>query len=324
MVGAVIVHQGRIIGEGFTSPFGGAHAEVNAIASVGDKKQLREATLYVSLEPCSHFGKTPPCTDLILKHRIPNVVIGIKDPHEKVAGQGIARLKEGGCNVLSGILEEACREHHRRFLTFCEKQRPFIVLKWAESPDGFIAPAPDKRSKSKQPFWISSVHSRQLTHKWRTEEQAILVGTRTALEDNPRLSARSWSGPNPLRVVIDRGLVLPETLMLFDDSAPTLVFHEQAVPPKSRSQTQFCSIDFGEDLPAQICQILHQKEIASLLVEGGAKTLEGFIASGLWDEARIFTGSQPLGGGVPAPRLLGSRFETRTLGTDRLDLWKND
>ena len=324
MVGAVIVHRDRIIGEGFTSPFGGPHAEVNAIASVADKDLLREATLYVSLEPCSHFGKTPPCTNLILEHGIPKVIIGIADPHDKVAGAGIKKLRDGGCEVVAGILEDACREHHSRFLTYHEKKRPFIILKWAESSDGFIAPTQEKRSQKKEPYWISSSHSRQLVHKWRTEEQAILVGTRTALEDNPRLSARTWVGQYPLRVVIDRKLTLPENLHLFDGTAPTLVFHDRGNLPKPRPQTQFSAIDFDADLPAQICEALYEKQIISLLVEGGARTHGGFISSGLWDEARIFTGTRPLGEGVSAPRLKGSHLNTKVMGADRLDTWRND
>ena len=187
MVGAVIVHENKIMGEGFTSPFGGPHAEVNAINSVADKSLLPQSTIYVTLEPCSHFGKTPPCADLIVKHKIPRVVIGLLDPHDKVAGKGVKKLMDAGCEVTVGVLEKECREHHKRFLTFQEKKRPFIILKWAETADGFIAPEKTLRSQNKEPYWITNTYSRQLVHKWRTEEQAILVGTNTVLDDNPKL-----------------------------------------------------------------------------------------------------------------------------------------
>ena len=200
MVGCVVVHDGKIIGEGYTSPYGGPHAEVNAINSVKDKKLLSKATLYVTLEPCSHYGKTPPCADLIAAHKIPQVVIGLKDPHSKVAGKGIEKLEQSGCEVTVGILEEACRWHLKRFLSFHERNRPYIILKWAESKDGFIAPEANKRNSEPEPFWITNTYSQQLVHKWRSEEQAILVGTNTVLEDNPKLTSRNWTGKNPIRV----------------------------------------------------------------------------------------------------------------------------
>ena len=200
MVGAVIVSNNKIIGEGYTSAYGGSHAEVNAINSVGNKSLLKEATLYVTLEPCSHFGKTPPCSDLIIKHKIPNVVIGCIDDNIKVAGQGIKKLKNAGCKVIVGVLEHECKTHHKRFFTFHNKKRPYIILKWAETPDGFIAP---KTKQEQKPVWITNSYSRQLVHKWRSEEQAILVGTNTVLEDNPSLTTRTWTGENPIRVVID-------------------------------------------------------------------------------------------------------------------------
>ena len=191
MVGSVIVHNNKIIGEGYTSAYGGNHAEVNAINSVKHKELLKDATLYVSLEPCSHFGKTPPCSDLIVKHQIPNVVIGCMDDNVQVAGKGIAKLKAAGCNVTVGVLETKCKQHHKRFFTFHNKKRPYIILKWAETADGFIAP---KTKNEKKPVWITNTYSRQVVHKWRAEEQAILVGTNTVLEDNPSLTVRDWTG----------------------------------------------------------------------------------------------------------------------------------
>ena len=201
MVGAVIVYNNRIIGEGYTSPYGGSHAEVNAINSVHDISLLSESTLYVTLEPCSHFGKTPPCSDLIIKHQIPRVVIGCIDDNPEVAGRGVKKLRDSGCEVILGILEEDCKNHHKRFFTFHNKKRPYIILKWAESGDGYIAP---KTKKEKQPVWITNAYSRQLVHRWRSEEHAILVGTTTVMEDNPSLTVSDWKGPNPIIVVLDR------------------------------------------------------------------------------------------------------------------------
>ena len=217
-VGCVIVYSNIIIGEGFTSPFGGNHAEVNAINAVTDKSLLQKATLYVTLEPCSHFGKTPPCANLIIENKIPNVVIGTIDSHSKVSGEGIRKLKEAGCNVTVGVLEGACKSHHIRFFTFHNKKRPYIILKWAESNDGFVAPETKTEQK---PVWITNARSRQLVHKWRSEEQAILVGTNTVLEDNPSLTIRSWTGKNPIRIVLDRTDKLSDSSSVFNNEAET-------------------------------------------------------------------------------------------------------
>ena len=220
MVGAVIVFENKIIGEGFTSAYGNNHAEVNAIKSVTKKELLARSTLYVTLEPCSHFGKTPPCSDLIVKHKIPKVVIGCMDDNPEVAGKGISKLKASGCKVKVGVLEDECKSHHNRFFTFHNKKRPYIILKWAETKDGFIAP---KLKKEQKPVWITNQYSRQLVHKWRAEEQAILVGTNTVLKDNPSLTVRDWTGNNPLRVVLDRTLKLNSDFSVFDNKAKTLV-----------------------------------------------------------------------------------------------------
>jgi len=323
MVGAVITHGERIIGEGYTSPYGGPHAEVNAIRSVRQPELLREATLYVTLEPCCHHGKTPPCTDLILQSGIPRVVVGLQDPHDKVAGQGIAQLRAAGCEVSVGVLESACCHHHRRFLTFHEQKRPYIILKWAQSPDGFLAPDPARR-KPEQPFWISGRRSRQLAHKWRTEEAAILVGTETALADNPRLTSRLWQGPDPLRILLDRTLRVPGHSHLLSGEANTLVVCEPGQDMPSRAGVDYLVVDFGPGFEGRLCAALHQRHILSLLVEGGARTLKAFLESGLWDEARVFEGRQPLSGGMPAPPLTGTLLEQRRVGEDLLRIWHHD
>ncbi len=322
MVGCVIVLQGKIIGEGFTSPYGGPHAEVNAIASVKDKSQLKFATLYVTLEPCSHFGKTPPCADLIIQHNIPKVVIGLLDPHEKVAGKGIIRLKDSGCETFLGVLEEECREHHKRFLTFHKKKRPYIILKWAETQDGFIAPDKEERKSNPEPFWITNKTSRQLVHQWRAEEQAILVGTNTVIEDNPRLDVRQWKGKNPLRILLDKSLRIDKEAHMFDGSAPTLVLTENADTTEYQERIEYEVIDFSKPLAKQICNVLFKQNITSLIVEGGAQTLRNFIAENLWDEVRVFTGATYFHKGIKAPEFNGKLISNRTIQTDQLNSFK--
>lgn len=319
MVGCVITKDDIIIGEGFTSAYGGAHAEVNAIASLKDKSLLKEATLYVTLEPCSHYGNTPPCTDLIITHRIPKVVIGLEDPYEKVAGTGIKKLRATGCEVTVGVLQEKCRALHKRFLTFQEKKRPYIVLKWAETWDGFIAPQPEKRSENRQPYWISNLYSRQLTHQWRSEEQAILVGTNTALQDNPKLNVRDWAGKNPIRVIIDRHLKIPQSLNVFSPDAKTIVITEKKNLPKTtKTIVHYETVDFSGNLAEQIGAALHKHHISSVIVEGGSKTLQTFIDTGLWDEARIFRSRLSFGSGVTAPKISGNVVKTKKIATDQL------
>ncbi len=324
MVGAVIVLNDKIIGEGYTSAYGGAHAEVNAINSVKNKSDLIKATLYVTLEPCSHYGKTPPCADLIIKHNIPNVVIGTMDPHDKVKGKGIARLKNAGCNVTIGFLEEACLEHHKRFITFQQKKRPYIILKWAETMDGFIAPLPPKRDEEPKPYWISNTFSRQLVHKWRSEEQAILVGTNTVLEDNPKLNVRDWTVKSPIRVIIDRNLKIQGNYHIYDKSVKTIIITEVEDASKQLADIDFETIDFSKNVPEQICRTLHKKNIISILIEGGAQTLQSFIDSNLWDEARIFTGQNTFGEGLKAPKSNGKLHETLKIDSDLLNIYKND
>lgn len=324
MVGCVIVHDGKIIGEGFTSPYGGPHAEVNAIKSVRDKALLKEATLYVTLEPCAHFGKTPPCTDLIIQHRIPHIIIGTIDAHEKVAGKGIQKLKEAECNVIVGVLEDACRKHHRRFLTFHQKKRPYILLKWAETKDGFIAPEKSQRTKNPEPHWISNTHSRRLVHQWRSEEQAILVGTHTVLEDNPKLNVREWKGNSPTRLILDRDLKIDTGFHMMDGSVKTLVLTEVENKTKYIEGIEYELVDFSKNVARQICEVLYRHKILSVLIEGGARTLQTFIDADLWDEARVFKGCITFGKGVQAPKLVGNPISSREIVTDTLNVFRND
>lgn len=296
MVGAVIVREGRIIGEGYHIRPGEAHAEVNAIRSVRDESLLRESTLYVSLEPCSHYGKTPPCADLIIRKGIPRVVVGCTDPFPLVAGRGIGKLREAGIAVTVGVLEAACRRLVRRFVTFHALHRPFVTLKWAESADGFI----DLRRTGGQPVVLSSPLTAMLAHKKRAEHEAILVGRRTALLDDPSLTVRDWQGRNPVRLVIDKDLTLPQGLRLFDGQARTWVFtRKDCAPPRPR--TEYVRTDFSRPLLPQVMEALRRNGIQSLLVEGGSTLLQSFIDAGLWDEACAEVSPLRLGDGVPAP-----------------------
>ncbi|MCK0159828.1 bifunctional diaminohydroxyphosphoribosylaminopyrimidine deaminase/5-amino-6-(5-phosphoribosylamino)uracil reductase RibD [Allomuricauda sp. F6463D] len=324
MVGCVIVHDNKIIGECFTDPYGGPHAEVNAINSVKDKSILSESSLYVTLEPCSHFGKTPPCADLIAKHKIKEVYIGLQDPYDKVAGKGIKKLQDAGCIVTVGILEEACRKHHKRFLSFQEHQRPYIILKWAESQDGFLAPDPSLRSNNPEPFWITNAYSKQLVHQWRSQEQAILVGTKTVLEDNPKLTTRNWTGKNPTRVVLDKDLKIDSNFHVFDRSVKTIVLTQHNDASKCIEGVIYVEIDFSKPLAKQICNVLYQQHITSVIIEGGARTLQTFIDENLWDEARIFKGSIRFDKGLVAPKLTKAPAEQQHILTDTLSLYIND
>lgn len=296
MVGAVIVHNGKIIGEGYHVRCGEAHAEVNAIRSVQNQELLRESTIYVSLEPCSHYGKTPPCADLIISKQIPRVVIGCMDPFSLVAGRGIAKLKAAGIEVKVGVLEEECRQLIRKFITFHTYKRPYITLKWAESADGYI----DIRREDGIPFVLSSQESSIFVHKQRAENMAIMVGRKTALLDNPNLNTRHWFGKQPVRIVLDRELSLPGTLRLFDGSQPTWVFTACKECPKRNDITYF-TIDFTVPVLPQILEILYEKKIQSLLVEGGSKLLQSFIDANLWDEGYVEHTPHLLKDGIAAP-----------------------
>ncbi len=322
LVGSVIVYNGRIIGEGWHHKSGLGHAEVNAISSVEDKDLLKDATIYVSLEPCSHHGKTPPCADLIIASGIKKVVIGSRDPNPKVAGKGIQKLVGDGCDVITGVLEKECDGLNRRFFTFHQKKRPYIFLKWAESADGFMAPLASKRASKKEPIWISNEYSRQFVHKMRTTEQAILVGTTTVELDNPALTARDWSGTNPLRVVIDRLLKLPEEVSVLDREVKTIIITEKEKIYKNNLFYE--KIDFSEDVASQICTILYRYQIQSLIVEGGMKTLQTFIDEKLWDEALIFKGNVNFGNGIAAPKFQGSQFSEEKIKEDTLQQFKNN
>ena len=319
LVGSVIVYDGKIIGEGWHKKSGESHAEVNAVKAVKDKSLLKKATIYVSLEPCSHFGKTPPCCDLIIKNNIPNVVIGTVDPNVKVAGNGIKKLIEAGIHVTVGVLEEECNALNKRFFTFHKKKRPFIVLKWAESQDGFIAPT---EKLEKKPVWITNQYSRQLVHKWRTEEQAILVGTQTAIDDNPKLNARDWSGKNPIRLVIDQNNRIEKNNHIFDNQAVTIVF-SKSIDTIKKENTIFEILDFEKNIAEQIVQILYQHQIQSVIIEGGRQTLQTFIDANLWDEARVFVGSIKFKEGTRAPTLAKNQFKKQSIGTDELTQTKN-
>ncbi len=324
MVGCVIVHNEKIIGEGFTSPYGGPHAEVNAINSVKDKGLLTEATLYVTLEPCSHHGKTPPCADLIIKHHIREVVIGIKDPHDKVAGKGIKKLEAAGCNVTVGVLEDECRNHLKRFLTLQEKKRPYIILKWAETADGFIAPDPNLRKSTPEPFWITNPYSKQMVHQWRSQEQAILVGTKTVLEDNPKLNTRDWAGKNPIRVVLDKDLKIGPHFHVMDGTVRTLVLTQTKDPSKYVNGVDYEVIDFTQAVAAQVCKILYRHSITSVLIEGGSRTLQTFVDEDLWDEARIFKARKFFMEGISAPYIQGKLQSEQSILSDTLSIYTHD
>lgn len=301
MVGSVIVYEGKIIGEGWHKKAGEPHAEVNAIRSVKDKSLLEKATIYVSLEPCSHFGKTPPCCDLIIKHKIPNVVVGTVDPNEKVAGNGIKKLIASGANVVVGILEKECNELNKRFFTFHQQKRPYIILKWAESQDGFLSPEKEV-NPDRKPVWITNQYSRQLVHKWRSEEQAILVGTKTVIDDNPKLNVRDWSGNSPVRVVLDQNNRISKNSFIFDNSVKTIIFTKSQISV-SAENTTFEVIDFKKNIIPQILAVLYQNQIQSIIIEGGLQTLQSFIDQNIWDEARIFVGKTIFGNGTKAPVL---------------------
>lgn len=319
LVGSVIVHQDKIIGEGWHYKAGQPHAEVNAITSVRHKNLLAQSTLYVNLEPCSHHGKTPPCADLIIESGIKNVVICNLDPNPKVAGNGVQKLLAAGCTVKTGVLEEKGNALNKRFFTFHRKKRPYIILKWAETADGYLAPSPETRSE-KKPVWITLPKTRQYVHKMRSEETAILVGTTTVLEDNPSLTTRQWSGDNPTRILIDRDLKLTSNLQVFNNEAKTIVLN--AHKKHISGTVVWEKIDF-EDLTSEICAVLYRHNLQSLIVEGGKKTIQTFLDQNIWDEAFVFSGRTTFGKGIEAPRRQGILVSTKTYGTDTLNIFTN-
>lgn len=315
MVGCVIVNNGIIIGEGYHHAYGQAHAEVNAINAVVDKSILPKSTLYVTLEPCAHYGKTPPCADLITTHQLQRVVIGTTDTFSLVAGKGIEKLKNASIEVIVGVLEDECRYQNRRFFCYNEKKRPYVVLKWAQTADGFIGRLPAENNLDKR---ISNSETDIWVHRLRTEEDAILVGKNTALLDNPSLTARLWHGKNPSRVLIDRRLDVPKTSNIFNANAPVVVFNEQF--DADENNVRYYKTDFEQPLIPQVLSGLYKNNIQSVLVEGGAATLQQFIDTGLWDEAFVITAEKNWGHGVKAPLINGSVINTQTIGSDTISL----
>ncbi|MFD0941313.1 bifunctional diaminohydroxyphosphoribosylaminopyrimidine deaminase/5-amino-6-(5-phosphoribosylamino)uracil reductase RibD [Pedobacter boryungensis] len=320
MVGCVIVHEGKIIGEGYHKKFGEAHAEVNAINDVfsnfGDENSslLKNATAYVNLEPCAHFGKTPPCADLLVKHQLKKVVIGNTDPFLGVNGKGIEKLKAAGIEVVTGVLEKECRFLNRRFFTRVEQQRPFIILKWAQTANGFFAP----KDASQQ--WISGLEAKELTHQWRSEEDAIVVGKQTVLIDNPQLTTRNVNGKNPIRIVIDKNLAIPETYHIYNNEAKTIIFNE--IKTDVMNNIHFVQMeDMQFYLAQKIAFQLYLMDIQSVIIEGGAQILHQFIDTNLWDEARVFTATTEWNGGIKAPSIKGNIFETLQVGSDELKIY---
>ena len=318
LVGCVIIHNNKIIGEGWHHKAGQAHAEVNAIKDIGDVSLLKKATLYVNLEPCSHFGKTPPCANLIIDKGIKKVVIGNIDPNPQVSGQGVQRLKDAGCDVIVGISQKECDDLNKRFFAFHLKKRPYIYLKWAQTEDGYISPS--ERSQQ-SPVWISSPQSRQMVHKMRAIEQAIVVGTNTVVADNPGLTTRYWEGSSPTRIVLDRNLRISKDAAVYDGKIKTIFITEK----NSDNETNliFESIDFSEKVAQQICDIAHRHSIQSMIVEGGAQMLRTFIEESYWDEAYVFIGNTTFDAGVKAPKFKGILASEEKITTDILQHFKN-
>ena len=316
MVGCVLVHEDKIIGEGFHEKYGQSHAEVNAFASVTEPELLSSATLYANLEPCSHIGKTPACTDLILRSNINKVVIGCRDTNKDVKGGGFEYLRDNGCEVIEGVLEAECQRLNKRFFTFHRTNKPYIILKWAESKDGFIAP------KSKVQRWITGEESRTLVHKWRTEEQGIMVGTNTVIIDNPSLTARLWEGQNPIRITIDNHNKIPSAANIVNDDAPSIVYGSQLEGTAGNASR--VQIEKAANQLDAILSDLHGRGIISLIVEGGPELLNSFIEKNLWNEARVFTGIEDFKEGLRAP-ILGVEYEDEEMiGPDTLRLYSNN
>ncbi|HRW22055.1 MAG TPA: bifunctional diaminohydroxyphosphoribosylaminopyrimidine deaminase/5-amino-6-(5-phosphoribosylamino)uracil reductase RibD [Bacteroidales bacterium] len=317
MVGCVIVYKDRIIGEGFHRKYGEAHAEVHAINSVKEKSLLAKSTLYVNLEPCSHHGKTPPCSDLIISKNIPRVVLASTDPNPLVAGNGIKKLQDAGISVTQGVLNADAEFFNRRFYTFYKKKRPYIILKYAKSADGFIDH--ERTKKHPHPAWITNDYCKMLVHKWRTEEDAFMVGTRTVMLDNPQLTARMWPGKNPLRISLDEFNVIEKTVHLLDNSTPTLIFTSEK--KTQQKNIDFEKINFTKSVVQQILDVLYKRKIQSLVVEGGHDLLQSFIDENMWDEARVFTGDIVFGKGTPEPVLNGVLQSVDYFGNSELRIF---
>ena len=316
MVGSVIVNNGKIIGEGYHMKCGEAHAEVNAINSIHDQTLLKTSTLYVNLEPCSHYGRTPPCSKLILEKGIRNGVVGCIDRSAKGSGKGVKMLRDGGCEVTLNIKEEESINLNKRFFTFHSKKRPYIILKWAETKDGFIDIERNETNNDKGK-WITNNLAKILVHKWRSEESAIMIGTETAKKDNPKLNVREWIGESPLRIVIDKNLRLNPELNIFDKSIPTIVY--TSTKNSSEENLEYVKINFDNELLNNIMDDLHKREVLSIIIEGGSILLSSIIKANLWDEARIFTGNVSFGNGVSAPKIIGKTISTEQIGDAFLD-----
>ena len=320
MVGAVLVHDGKIIGEGYHQQYGGPHAEVNCMNSVGEqyKDKISRSVLYVSLEPCSHFGKTPPCTDLIIANKIPEVVIGCRDPFKEVDGKGIEKLKAAGIKVVYGIFEDQCQQLNKRFFTFHTKHRPYVILKWAETGNGKIA------TNGAERLLISNEQTNRLVHKWRSEEASILVGTNTALLDDPELTTRNWSGPSPIRSVVDMDLKLPSSLKIFNDKQRTIIFNN--IKHEEKDHLIYYQVTEDVSLVHQIVNALYQMKIQSVIVEGGARLLQSFIDEEMWDEARIIKNEELIiNNGLAAPELeiKNAKQEIKILG-DSIKIYNHE
>lgn len=318
MVGAVIVCNNEIVGEGYHQKYGEAHAEVNAVNAVKNPSKLKEATIYVTLEPCSHFGKTPPCADLLVKHLFKRVVIAQIDPFSEVSGRGVEKLKSAGIQVDCGVLEEQAKQLNKRFITFHTKKRPYITLKWAQTKDGFIDR--DRSADTKAEInWISQPETQVVTHQLRSTEQAILVGWKTIQNDNPSLTTRSFTGENPLRIVIDPQLKAPKNAAVFTDGNKTIVFNH--LENQETEAVRYIKLKNAD--AESICEALYQLNIQSVLIEGGANTLSRFIESGLWDEALVITANNEFRNGLKAPEIAKTTAETFLFGKDRLECFRN-
>ena len=320
MVGALLLHEGKIIAENYHQRFGGPHAEAlvieETIRKFGDRAAtiFRNSTMYVSLEPCAHYGKTPPCAKLLAEHQVGEVVIACRDPFDKVNGKGVALLNDAGIHVIEAVLADEALWLNRRFTTRVRHQRPYVILKWAQTADGYIAPEGSTQR------WITGAEAKQLVHRWRSEEDAVLVGAKTALADNPRLTVREWHGRNPKRVLIDKQLAVAADANLFDSSAETLVFNSSKADWIGNTK-YFALENFDWYLPQNILYQLYLMDVQSIIVEGGRKTLDLFIDAGLWDEARIFTSPDVWGNGVAAPILHAASIRSQPVGRDRLDIY---
>jgi diaminohydroxyphosphoribosylaminopyrimidine deaminase/5-amino-6-(5-phosphoribosylamino)uracil reductase len=315
----LLLYGSRIIGEGYHRAFGQPHAEVNCIAAVKeeDRKLISSSTLYVSLEPCAHFGKTPPCTDLILETKIPKVVIGCRDPFKEVAGKGVEKLQNAGVDVSVGVLGKDCKELNKRFLTFHTVHRPYIILKWAQTANSRMAGVTGER------LLISNDFTNRLVHKWRSEEMGILVGTNTVLADNPELTNRLWSGKSPVRLIVDMHLRLPASAKVLDGSHPTIVFN--TMRHDESGALQYYQVTEDVDIVSQVINACYQKNLFSILVEGGARLLQSFIDARMWDEARVITNQQMyIENGLPSPFLTGfTLVNSENIAGDRIDYFEN-